>query len=142
VLLENLVPPIPSEVALPFAGWQVARGELLAIPAFVAATAGSVAGALILYALALRGGRNTFLATHRFSRVTPRDLDRADERFPPSRRLAGAVRALRAGAAFGRIGAGRHGPHAARAVHGPHDARIGGVERGADERRRRARQRV
>lgn len=81
VLLENLVPPIPSEIVLPFAGWQVARGELLAIPAFVAATAGSVVGALILYALALRGGRNAILATNRFSRVTVRDLDRADERF-------------------------------------------------------------
>lgn len=81
VLAENLFPPIPSEVVLPFAGWEIARGELLMIPAFLAATAGSVTGALILYGVARRGGRQAILATHRVSRVTARDLDRADERF-------------------------------------------------------------
>ncbi len=81
VLAENLVPPIPSEVVLPFAGWEVAQGELLLLPAFLAATAGSVVGALILYSLARRRGRRAILATHRVSRVTAADLDRADARF-------------------------------------------------------------
>ena len=81
VLAENLVPPIPSEIVLPFAGWEVARGELLLAPAFLAATAGSVVGALILYELARRRGRPAILATHRVSRVTAADLDRADARF-------------------------------------------------------------
>ncbi len=81
VLAENLFPPIPSEVVLPFAGWEIAAGELQALPALLAATAGSVTGALILYWLARRGGRRAILATHRISRVTERDLDRADARF-------------------------------------------------------------
>ncbi len=81
MLAENLVPPIPSEVVLPFAGWEVAQGELLFVPAFLAATAGSVVGALILYRIAQRGGRPAILATHRVSRVTAADLDRAEERF-------------------------------------------------------------
>jgi membrane protein DedA with SNARE-associated domain len=81
VLAENLFPPIPSEVVLPFAGWEIAAGELQALPALLAATAGSVAGALILYWLARRGGRRAILATHRISRVTERDLDRAQERY-------------------------------------------------------------
>jgi membrane protein DedA with SNARE-associated domain len=66
---------------LPFAGWEVAQGRLAALPAFLAATAGSVAGALILYAVARRGGRPAILATHRVSRITAEDLDRAEARF-------------------------------------------------------------
>ena len=81
VLAENLVPPIPSEIVLPFAGWEVARGELALLPALLAATAGSVTGAVLLYWIARRGGRPAILATHRFSRVTAADLDRADARF-------------------------------------------------------------
>ena len=81
VLAENLVPPIPSEFVLPFAGWEVAQGELAWLPALLAATAGSVAGAVILYTIARRGGRAAILATHRVSRVTAADLDRVDERF-------------------------------------------------------------
>ena len=81
VLAENLFPPIPSEVVLPFAGWEIAAGELQALPALLAATAGSVTGALILYWLARRGGRRAILGTHRISRVTERDLDRAEVRF-------------------------------------------------------------
>ena len=81
VLAENLVPPIPSEVVLPFAGWEVARDELLLAPALIAATAGSVTGALILYWIARRGGRSAILATHRVSRVTAADLDLVDARF-------------------------------------------------------------
>ena len=81
VLLENLVPPIPSEVVLPFAGWEISQGHLAAVPAMLAATAGSVAGALILYEIARRRGRAAILATARFSRVTAHDLDRAEAHF-------------------------------------------------------------
>ena len=81
VLAENLVPPIPSEIVLPFAGWEVAQDELLPAAALIAATAGSVTGALILYWIARRGGRSAILATHRVSRVTAADLDRVDARF-------------------------------------------------------------
>jgi len=81
VLAENLVPPIPSEIVLPFAGWEVAQDELELLPALLAATAGSVTGALILYWIARRGGRRAILATHRVSRVTAADLDRVDARF-------------------------------------------------------------
>ena len=81
VLAENLVPPIPSEIVLPFAGWEVAQGELALLGALLAATAGSVTGALILYWISRRGGRAAILATHRVSRVTAADLDRVDARF-------------------------------------------------------------
>src|SRR3712207_8077540 len=51
VALENLIPPIPSEVILPLAGFSVSRGELSFIGVNVAATAGSLIGALILYGI-------------------------------------------------------------------------------------------
>lgn len=51
VALENLFPPIPSEVILPFAGFRAERGELNLALTWVAATAGALVGALALYAL-------------------------------------------------------------------------------------------
>jgi len=76
--LENLFPPIPSEFILPFAGFLVGRGELDFLPALVASTAGSLSGALILYALGRWGGRNLILRYGRFLRVKEADLDRAE----------------------------------------------------------------
>ncbi len=76
--LENLFPPIPSEFILPFAGFLVGRGELGFLPALVASTAGSLSGALILYALGRWGGRNLILHYGRFLRVKEADLDRAE----------------------------------------------------------------
>ncbi|CAA9436230.1 MAG: hypothetical protein AVDCRST_MAG78-2056 [uncultured Rubrobacteraceae bacterium] len=76
--LENLFPPIPSELILPFAGFLVGRGELGFLSALVASTAGSLAGALILYALGRWGGRSLILRYGRLLRVKEADLDRAE----------------------------------------------------------------
>ncbi len=76
--LENLFPPIPSEIILPFTGFLVGRGELGFLPALVASTAGSLSGALILYALGRWGGRNLILRYGRYLRVKEADLDRAE----------------------------------------------------------------
>jgi membrane protein DedA with SNARE-associated domain len=78
MVLENLFPPIPSELILPFAGFLVGRGELGFLPTLVASTAGSLFGALILYALGRWGGRNLILRYGRFLRVKEADLDRAE----------------------------------------------------------------
>jgi membrane protein DedA with SNARE-associated domain len=51
VLLENVFPPIPSEVVLLLTGFNVGEGRFDAVSAVVAATAGSVAGAWILYGI-------------------------------------------------------------------------------------------
>ena len=51
IFLENIIPPIPSEVVLPFAGFAAERGSINVFGAWLAATAGSLAGALVLYAL-------------------------------------------------------------------------------------------
>jgi membrane protein DedA with SNARE-associated domain len=49
MLIENVFPPIPSEVVMPFAGFLVGRGELSFVGILVAGTLGSVLGALLLY---------------------------------------------------------------------------------------------
>ena len=55
VIIENVFPPIPSEIVLPFAGFVAQQGSGAAqsdtsvIGMMIAATIGSVVGALILY---------------------------------------------------------------------------------------------
>lgn len=84
IALENIVPPIPSEVILPFAGFTAAQGHINAVWAWVAATAGSLLGAYVLYALGavLSYERLHALAAHRwFLLFSPRDLDRGQRVF-------------------------------------------------------------
>lgn len=49
IFLENVFPPIPSEVILTFGGFLTTRIPLTAGAVIFAATAGSLAGALVLY---------------------------------------------------------------------------------------------
>jgi membrane protein DedA with SNARE-associated domain len=51
ILLENLIPPIPSEVVLPLAGFRARTGALNVFAVWIWSTVGSVAGALLLYGL-------------------------------------------------------------------------------------------
>jgi membrane protein DedA with SNARE-associated domain len=81
ILIENLFPPIPSELILPLAGFYVGKGDLVFIWAVLAATAGAVAGALIIYAVARFGGRRMLLRFGKVLRIREKDLDRADDWF-------------------------------------------------------------
>ncbi len=51
IMVENLFPPIPSEVILTFGGFMTIQSELNIIAVIVYSTIGSVAGAIILYLL-------------------------------------------------------------------------------------------
>ncbi len=79
--IETVFPPIPSELVLPLAGFQVAKGTLAFVPALAASTLGAVLGALLLYAIARVGGRRAVLRLHPLLRITERDIDRADRWF-------------------------------------------------------------
>lgn len=49
IALENVFPPIPSEVILTFGGFMTTNTDLTVIGVIIAATLGSVVGAIILY---------------------------------------------------------------------------------------------
>jgi len=81
LVLENLFPPIPSEIVLPFAGALVSDGGMGYLGAVLAATAGSLIGALILYAIGRYGGRPLIYRYRRVLRLSEAQLDRADAWF-------------------------------------------------------------
>ena len=93
VVIENLFPPIPSEIVLPFAGFVALRGDASVVVMVVAATIGSVVGALVLYGVSAAIGpdrlRRIVERFGRFLGVSPADLRRAEEWF--DRRAAIAV---------------------------------------------------
>jgi membrane protein DedA with SNARE-associated domain len=51
VAIENLFPPIPSEIILPLAGFAASRGDLNLVAAIVFTTLGSLLGAMALYGI-------------------------------------------------------------------------------------------
>ncbi len=51
MVAENIFPPIPSEVVLPFVGHSVAKGELNFVLALITASIGSFLGTLFWFAL-------------------------------------------------------------------------------------------
>jgi membrane protein DedA with SNARE-associated domain len=85
VILENVFPPIPSEIVLPFAGFVAQRGDGSVVVMIFAATLGAVVGALVLYGIAAVIGPERLAAfVARFGRwfgVKPADLVRAEQWF-------------------------------------------------------------
>jgi membrane protein DedA with SNARE-associated domain len=56
MFLENLFPPVPSEVIMPLAGYTATQGNLSLVGVIIAGTVGSVLGSLPLYYLGRRLG--------------------------------------------------------------------------------------
>ncbi len=81
MLVETVFPPVPSEAVLPLAGYLAARGDLHIVPVLITSTAGSVAGAMVLYEAARRGGRPFATRFLRFARLDPDKLDEAERWF-------------------------------------------------------------
>ncbi|MFK3983232.1 DedA family protein [Micromonospora sp. NPDC050397] len=82
VALENLVPPIPSEVVLLLAGSLSAEGRGNVLVMWLAATAGSVLGALALYWVGAALGEDRLKRwLDRIPLVDADDLERADRWF-------------------------------------------------------------
>ncbi|GAA2813578.1 DedA family protein [Saccharopolyspora taberi] len=82
VALENVFPPIPSEVVLPLAGFAASQGTLSLAGAILWTTAGSVAGAIVLYYLgALLGRDRTRAIAAKLPLVKITDIDRTEAWF-------------------------------------------------------------
>ena len=85
IMLENVFPPIPSEVILTFGGFMTTYSDMTRLGVIIAATVGSVVGAMILYSIGL------FIDVKRlekivdrwggFLRLTRKDVHRADAWF-------------------------------------------------------------
>lgn len=85
IMLENIFPPIPSEVILTFGGFMTTYSDMTRMGVILASTAGSVVGAVILYGIGL------LLDVERLEkivdrwghilRLTKKDVHRADAWF-------------------------------------------------------------
>ncbi|MCR2799896.1 DedA family protein [Microbacterium sp. zg-Y818] len=77
IALENLFPPLPSEVILPMAGLAASRGGFTLFEALFWTTAGSVVGAFVLYGIgAWLGARRLKYIADKMPLLHPEDIDR------------------------------------------------------------------
>lgn len=85
MLAENVFPPIPSELIMPLAGFNAARGEANLLLLVLAGTIGSLAGALVWFYLGRWLGKDRLkriASRHgRWLTLSPRDIDEAERWF-------------------------------------------------------------
>ncbi|RFU86189.1 DedA family protein [Streptomyces triticagri] len=82
IAMENIFPPLPSEVILPLTGFAASTGEMNLAAALLWTTAGSVLGALALYGLGALFGRDRIIAVaSRLPLVKVSDIERTEAWF-------------------------------------------------------------
>jgi membrane protein DedA with SNARE-associated domain len=85
MLLENVFPPIPSELIMPLAGYTAAQGDANIVLVIVAGTIGSLAGAFLWYWIGYAIGEDRLkrLADRygRWLTLSRSDIDKADDWF-------------------------------------------------------------
>ena len=85
VALENVFPPIPSEIILPLAGFLTGQNRFSFVLVLIATTLGSLIGALVLYGIGLAiGQRRVNRLVERYGHwalLTPEDLTRSENWF-------------------------------------------------------------
>lgn len=82
IAVENLFPPLPSEIILPLAGFSASRGDLGLIEVILWTTFGSLIGALALYYLGAALGRERLRnIVKKMPLVKVSDFDRTERWF-------------------------------------------------------------
>jgi membrane protein DedA with SNARE-associated domain len=85
MFVENVFPPIPSEVIMPLAGYMAAQGMVSLLGIILAGMAGSVLGALPLYYVGGKLGEDRlkeFADNHgRWLTLSRKDIERAKRWF-------------------------------------------------------------
>ncbi|MDJ1130670.1 DedA family protein [Streptomyces iconiensis] len=82
IALENLFPPLPSEVILPLAGFTASKGSLSIVAVLIWTTVGSVVGALALYGVgAVLGRDRTVALANRIPLVKASDIEKTEKWF-------------------------------------------------------------
>ncbi|MBF7023552.1 DedA family protein [Staphylococcus kloosii] len=78
IFLENVFPPIPSEIILTFGGFMTTKTDLTFVGVVITSTIGSVIGAIALYGIGIWIGENKLYKLvekyGKFLRVTTEDL--------------------------------------------------------------------
>lgn len=77
--IESMNIPLPSEVILPFAGWQVSHGVMNIHAAALAGSIGCVIGSAISYALGFYGGRPFLMKYGKWLLVSQKDFQQAEK---------------------------------------------------------------
>lgn len=92
MFLENLFPPLPSEVIMPMAGFTAGKGELNIVGVLLAGTAGTLSGALFWYIVAKKLGEERlkrWADRHgRWITLSPEDIEKLDKWFEAHSRWA------------------------------------------------------
>ena len=86
IMIENVFPPIPSELILTFGGFMTVSSNMTVVGVIIAATLGSLLGAFILYGIGklLNKERLIKIVTSKYGkllRVKPKDIEAADHWF-------------------------------------------------------------
>lgn len=86
ILIENLFPPIPSELILTFGGFMTIDSNMTIIGVILASTLGSLLGAIMLYYIGkiLNKERLIKIIKSKYGkllRVKPKDIEKADQWF-------------------------------------------------------------
>ncbi|EAD2750089.1 DedA family protein [Listeria monocytogenes] len=85
IMVENLFPPIPSEIILTFGGFMTTVTSLNVVMVIIVATLGSVVGAILLYKVASYFGKEQLtkivLKYGRILRLKESDIERAENFF-------------------------------------------------------------
>lgn len=85
IMVENLFPPIPSEIILTFGGFMTTVSSLNVVMVIIVATLGSVVGAILLYKVASYFGKarltKIVLKHGRILRLKESDIERAENFF-------------------------------------------------------------
>lgn len=86
ILIENLFPPIPSELILTFGGFMTTNSNMTIIGVIIVSTIGSLLGAIALYYIGkiLNKERLIKIVTSKYGkllRIKPKDIESADRWF-------------------------------------------------------------
>ena len=86
IMIENVFPPIPSELILTFSGFMTINSKLTILGVIIASTLGSIIGAFILYYIGKLLNKETLIKIvkskyGKLLRIKPKDIESADKWF-------------------------------------------------------------
>jgi len=83
-LIETIIPPIPSEVVFPLAGYSILKNEMSFIHIIgvgITGGAGATVGAFVIYLISLKLGRAGLYRYLKYAKIKESSLDKADRWF-------------------------------------------------------------